>query len=341
MEEGSSSRGESVDEQRSQASRIRRLVSQSTFHENDLDNSVLNSQQQFIDLSDDDTDDEDPDQLFEEYLRQNEEVARSRARLFDDELPMNHSYLGATDVVKGTNCFEPGRTYEIPVCVHHSMVFPGEIFPMIMTNDSIFARAPDSNEGLTFGLVFADEIGEEKVYGVTCHVFEKGIDVNGHITVKSKADQRFVVIKNEDGLTTTRNHNFYAKVKILPEYLLPEPIHLSVSNNMMKFLQNPSQSSKLKAQLTSFSRWPQFVYDLYSDSTVNEKVERFLAMLGISAPLEPILKSFWLARNVPLNQADRLKIFTCNCVNKRMLLIGESLNYVSALFVAVLLFLML
>lgn len=331
MEEDSSSRGTSVDDSHSHSSRFRRLVSQSTFHENDLDNAVLNSQQQFIDLSDSsDSDDEDPDQLFEEYLRRTEEVVRSQARLFDDELPMNHSYLGATDVVRGTNCFEPGQVYEIPVCEHHSLVFPGEIFPMIMSNESIFARTPVSNEGITFGLIFADETDKyDRIYGVTCHVFEKGLDAHGHITVKSKADQRFVVVKDEDGLPSIRNHIFYAKVKILPEFELPEPINLSLSNYMMKFLHNPSQSAKLKVLLTSCNRWPQFVYDQYSIVTVNEKVERFLAMLSISAPSEPTLKSFWLARNVPLNQAERMKIFTSNCVNERMLLIGKSLTYVS------------
>lgn len=330
VEQASSSRGASVDELRSQASRTRRLVSQSTFHENDLDNSVLNSQQQFVDLSEDDSDDEDHDQLFEEYMRQNAEVARNQACEFDVELPMNHSYLGETDVVRGTNCYESGKIYEIPVFGHHSMVFPGEIFPMIVTNDGIFARSPESNEGLTFGVVFTDEASDSKLYGVTCHVFEKGLDVNGHITVKSKADQRFVVVKSEDGYATTRNQNYFAKIKILPEYQLPEPINLSISNNMMKFLQNPSQANKLKTLLTSFNRWPQFVYDQYTVVTVNEKVERFLAMLNISSvPSEPVLRSFWLARNIPLNSADRLKIFTSNCVNKRMLLIGQSLNYVS------------
>ena len=329
MDEGSSSRAASIEEPRSQASRTRRLVSQPTFHENDLDNSVLNSQQQFIDPSDSDSSDEDHEQLFEDYLREKDEVARSQARLFDDELPMIHSYLGATERIRGTNCYEPGRIYEIPVCGHHSMVFPGEIFPMITISDSIFARTPESNEGLTFGLVFAnDDDNDEKVYGVTCHVFEKGVDTNGHITIKSKADQRFIVVRNEYGLTTTRNNCHYAKVKILPEYELPEPINLSISNNMMKFLNNPSQSNKSKTHLTSFLRWPQFVYDLYSVVTVNEKVERFLAMLNITAPLEPVLRSFWLARNIPLNSDDRLKIFTSNCVNKRMLLIGQSLNYV-------------
>lgn len=332
VEEGQSSRTVSFDQPRSQASRTRRLVSQSTFHENDLDNSVLNSQQQFIDLetSDNSSEEDQDEQLFEEYVRVNAEAARSQARLFDDELPILHSYLGSNmENIRGTNFYEPGKVYEIPVCGHHSMVFPGEILPMIMISESIFARTPESNEGLTFGLVFADEIEDDKVYGVTCQVFEKGVDNQGHITVKSKAHQRFVVIRTTEGLTTMRNRNYYAKVKILPEYILPDPINLSLSNNLSKFLQNPSQAMKVKRRLASSSRWPQFVYDRYSVVSINEKVERYLAMLNITAPDDPILKSFWLARNVPLNQADRLKIFTSNCVNKRMLLLSDFLNFVS------------
>lgn len=159
-------------------------------------------------------------------------------------------------------------------------------------------------------------------------MFEKGVDNSGHITVKSKARQRFVVVRTEDGLTTQRNNNYYAKVKILPEYILPDPITMNLSNNQARFMQNPSQSHQIKNLLTSSMRWPKWVYDKYSIVGVNEKIERYLAMLSIGAPTDPILKSFWLARNVPLNQRDRLKIFTNNCVNKRMMLIAESLNFV-------------
>lgn len=332
MDEGQSSRTSSVDQPRSQAARTRRLVSQSTFQEDELDSSRNNSQQQFVDIetSSSDESDGDPEQLFEDYLRENAEAARSQAQQFDDELPMCHSYLGKNmENIRGTNYYEPGKVFELAVCGHHSMVFPGEILPMIMIAESIFARTPDSNEGLTFGLVFANETDGNNIYGVTCQVFEKGIDNQGHITVKSKAHQRFIVVRTEDGLTTTRNQNYYAKVRILPEFLLPDPINMNLSNNMMKFASNQNNSHKFKSLLASSYRWPKFVYDQYSIVTVNEKIERYLAMLNISAPEDPTLKSFWLARNVPLNQADRLRIFSSNCVNKRMLLIAESLNFVS------------
>lgn len=289
-----------------------------------------NSQQQFVDIAESSgSSDDDPDQLFENYLRENAEAARSQACMFDDELPMNHTYLGSNmEQIRGWNFFEPGKVYEIPVCGHHSLVFPGEILPMIMVAESIFAKSPESNEGLTFGLVFADEIDNDKVYGVTCQVFEKGVDNQGHITVKSKARQRFIVVRTEDGLTTHRNNNYYAKVKILPEYTLPDPITMNITHNLSKFTQNSSQSHQLKNLLASSMRWPKWVYDRYSIIGVNEKIERYLAMLSITAPSDPSLKSFWLARNVPLNQKDRLKIFINNCVNRRMMLIAESLNFV-------------
>lgn len=182
--EGSTQEPSSSDEPRSMASRTRRLVSQSTLQENDLDNSVLNSQQQFIDIDSSETE-EDPDELFDEYMRENAAAASSQAHLFDDELPMNHSYLGENmDRIRGSNFFEAGKVYEIPITPHHSLLFPGEILPMIMVAESIFARTPESNEGLTFGLIFVDEVEDNKVHGVTCQVFEKGLDNQGHITVK-------------------------------------------------------------------------------------------------------------------------------------------------------------
>lgn len=269
--------------------------------------------------------------MFEEYLRESAEAARVQATPFDDELPMNHSYLGDNmDVVRGTTVFEPGKIFEMPICAHHAMVFPGEILPMILISESLFGRNnSESDGGLIFGCIFPDETINQKIYGVTCQVFERGINNNGHITVKSKACQRFVLVKTEEGYTTMRNHNHYAKVKILPEYLLPDPLTMSLTNNSAKFLLTPSYHQKLKKLLINSTQIPRWIYDKYSIVATNEKVERFLAMLDIAPPEDPTIKSFWLARNVPLNPIDRMKIFATNCVNHRMMMVGDSLNYVS------------
>lgn len=315
---------------------MRMLVSQSTLREDALDNHLNNFPQHISDdeniqssESEEDQEEEDGDseRLFEEYMQQ-EAAAQPNQSHFDVELPMQHAYLGETENIGGFTLYEPNKIYNIPVCAHHSIFYPGEILPMIMLQDRFFSRESEE-EGLTFGLIFQGD-NDEGIYGVTCQVYEKGVDNNGHITVKSRANQRFIVIKTEDGqITTTRNHTFYAKVKILPEIFLKDPLLLTISNGMMKHNQNTKHSNNFKNFLAASTRWPRFVFDQYSVVKTCEKIERYLAMLNIESPTDPTLKSFWLARNVPLNQADRLKIFKNNCVNRRLLLIGESLNFVS------------
>lgn len=256
----------------------------------------------------------------------------AQSQLFDSELPTQHSYLGNTENVRGFAYFEPYKVFEIPVCEHHSLVFPGEILPMIMLEDRFFSLSNNDEAGLVFGLIFQNEIANEKLtYGVTCQVFEKGTQ-NGLVKIKSKAQQRFVVVKNDnDEIITARNHGYFSKVKILPEIVLPDPYLLTISNSYMKHFQSTKNKNQIKNFLALSTRWPKFVYEDYSIDTMTEKIERYLAMLNIEAPDDPIMKSFWLARNVPLNHKERLRVFQSDCVNKRLMLIGDSLNYVSLL----------
>lgn len=267
------------------------------------------------------------ERLFEEYIRENQEASEASQAPFDCEMPSLHSYLGETENVHVGSYFEPGNIYDIPILPHHSLIFPNEIVPMIMLNDRCLSRTEDS---LVFGLNFENFIsGNKKIYGVICEVYEKGVDHHGHITVKSKALQRYQVIEKDGKDKEVKNGAYHSTVKILPEILLPEPYFLSISNAFKKHIHNNNTSGKLKTFIVASSRWPKFVYDLYSIKPVSEKIERYLAMLGIESPQDPILKTWWLARNVPLNPDDRLKIFKTNCVNKRLQMIGDSLNFVA------------
>lgn len=314
--------------------RRRTLNSQPTLEEDILDNEQLNRQQQFEEnmSSSSDEQSENADQLFEEYIRHQNSTLQS----YNTELPIHHSYLGDMDVVSGRSFFEVDKIYQIPICGHHSLVFPGEILPMIMS-ESIFEN--EGADGLIFGLVFWENTQKDRkkeiVYGVSCQVYEKGVDQFGHITLKSRALQRFQVVPKDGNLTTSKftehGRKFYAHVKILPEIVLPDPIiSLNDSNNLRKFLNNPNQYNKVKDFIArSFGVWPKFVYDQYEIVTVMQKVERFLAMLNMieKVPTDPVALSFWLARNIPLTQTERQNIFVSNCVTSRMLIIGRSLNF--------------
>lgn len=205
----------------------------------------------------------------------------------------------------------------------------------MITAESIFelnmpGLTNQSSDGLFFGLVFWDEAHNNQVYGVTCQVYEKGVDSFGNITIKSKANQRFVVVKKNGNLTDQRGSKYFANVKILPEIVLPDPLLRFSSNNLAKFTQNNSQYSKLRNFIASASVWPVFVYNHYETISVQQKIKQYLSMLNIdNIPTDPVLLSFWLARNVPLSNKERISIFISNCVTQRMKNIGKSLNKVS------------
>lgn len=107
-------------------------------------------------------------------------------------------YLGNLERVSASECLKPGKYYHrMPIFAHHSLVFPGEQIPMILSQ-TVFHTThflTDSNEGCLFGLMFLRLKGVPKfrTYGVTCQIYEKGSDAYGNIVFKSKACQRFVI----------------------------------------------------------------------------------------------------------------------------------------------------
>jgi cereblon len=290
-------------------------------------------------MEDDDDTEEEPeevederDRLFEQYIREIEQVPPAELREnFNTELPAEHSYLGSMDRVSGIDFFEVGKVYKIPISGHDSIIFPGETLPMIMA-ESIFDPSTTSTDGLTFGLVCWEHATKDKVYGVTCQVYEQGVDSQGNITIKSRAHQRFKIVRQKDGsyMRPNQRRGYFADVKILPEIVLPDPLlQINSCPSILRRVHNQSEYGRIRRFVASSSPWPKFVYDQYETNKVQRKVERFLAMLKIdTVPSDPVLLSFWLARNIPITNEKRRTIFTLDSVNARMLIIGKALDFV-------------
>ncbi|XP_049294794.1 protein cereblon [Anopheles funestus] len=256
--------------------------------------------------------------LFEDYIRERESSA---TEIYNTELPTEHAYLGKMERVEGVDYLEPGKTYRLPIYSHHSIVYPGEIVPL-MLNDSNFYSSNDSSDGLKFGLVFQNQYSDSgRVYGVTCQVYERGSEGLSAL-LKTVAQQRFYIVRH--------SQERRADVKILPEIVLPDPLISCCSNAMVRY----AYSSR-KDRLTSFKRlltqttvWPQFVYDQYDTKEVMAKVERFLSSLNItSVQTDKVKLSFWLARNIPLTEEYRKMIFCTDSVLRRMLIINKALDH--------------
>ncbi|XP_063702361.1 protein cereblon [Culicoides brevitarsis] len=287
---------------------------------------------EIIHSSEEDNEIEQENRLFEEYMQQ----ADGPEERYNTELPDEHSYLGAMDAVRGLDYFECGKTYRIPIFEHHSFVFPGETLPMIWA-DTQFERNEYSNDGLTFGIVFLDPQFKQKI-GVTCQVYERGVDAHGNITLKCRAHQRFILLKQPNGtyLIPTSSFNrrrFLADIRIQPEVQLPDPLNALTSNNLKKFLQNQHSSLRISHLTAMSTRWPKFVYDSYDIRRVMEKIHKFLVMMEIdAAPTDQVKLSFWLARNVPITEDQRYEIFITNSVTQRLLIIGKALDIVRCYF---------
>ncbi|KAL9692904.1 hypothetical protein quinque_012189 [Culex quinquefasciatus] len=254
---------------------------------------------------------------------------------YNIQLPSEHSYLGKLERVGGLQLLEPNSIHTIPISGHHSIVYPGETIPLILTNSLL---SPDGRtESNRIGLVFWEHPHRKKIYGVICQVCEKD-DRESAIVLKTKAVQRFELVPHADGALTKsiqreagRAH-YYAQVKILPEVLLADPLTALCAANLTKI--NPRN----RRQAAQFTVWPKFVYDQYGSDEVLLKVRRFLHFLQIeSAPAmkdeggggedDPVALSFWLARNIPLSEADRKEVFFTNSVLARMLIVNSILDF--------------
>ncbi|EAT43511.1 AAEL005058-PA [Aedes aegypti] len=252
---------------------------------------------------------------------------RNRLKLtYNTQLPSEHTYLGKLERVEALERLEPGSIHRIPVSGHQSIVYPGETIPLILTNPLLEFDGKDSNR---IGLVFWEFPFKKRIFGVICEVYEKVIR-DSIMILKTKAQQRFELVPQEDGALTRsvqregRAH-YYAQVKILPEVLLPDPLTNYCMNNTPK-INNLARNRLMAAQS---SVWPKFVYDQYCSHEVLNKMKRFLEFLQIeSVPTaDPVMLSFWLAKNFPLSDTDRKELFYTNSVLTRMLLVNSFLDY--------------
>lgn len=266
-------------------------------------------------------DDSDADRLFDDYITAREQQ-QAEAEIYNTELPTEHAYLGKLERVEGVDYMEPGKVYRLSVCSHNSIVFPGEMVPMIINVATL--NCNDPSDGVKFGLVFRNVISEKYVYGVTCQVFERG-ELNassGSIVLKTIAQQRFRTVRHLAGRR--------ADVLILPEIILPDPLLSSCSNLMMRHAvsNSPESAQRFKSFLSRTVPWPKFVYDLFGTEEVLKKVNRYLAFLKIeTVPTDPVKLSFWLARNIPIDENDRKKIYEADAVISRMMIINKSLDH--------------
>lgn len=251
---------------------------------------------------------------------------------YDPEVTPYHLYLGSMECVPGMRYFDPKSVIRIYHTFHNSIVYPGEVIPMIFSSDAAAAQEFGTKP---IGLVFAERT-TLRGYGVTCQVVEKRLSHDHKIRAKIRVLQRFKVLSQLPLYPysivllphySTDSQMYYIHVEILPEFELGPPIAPQETNSVNRWATNKSLVNRMRLFKAMSQPWPRFVYNLYDVQRIMMKMQYFSVEVGIdNMPENPQQCSFWSARNLPLTDEDQAAIFKSNFVESRMLLIEKNLN---------------
>ncbi|XP_030376258.1 protein cereblon homolog isoform X2 [Scaptodrosophila lebanonensis] len=257
---------------------------------------------------------------------------------FDTNLPAEHSYFGTNlNRVPGVDYLEVGSTHRMLIFLHQHILFPGEVLPFMIDGSIIDDEIQDSGrDGVIFGVGFPlmqpPDDNPHKLYGVTCQIYEKGEGGRQMVFYKSRALQRIVINCDDiqgppQYIARNPTTKCYSKVKILPEYFLPEPLKCIDMGSMNRFRDIPSMRDKFRRYQMASTPWPMEACEEYSFEDIVEKARKKLEQHKIDTmPKCPIQLSFWLVRNLHLTEKMMRLTFLTDSVNTRLKLIGGTLK---------------
>ncbi|XP_063072482.1 protein cereblon isoform X2 [Engraulis encrasicolus] len=256
--------------------------------------------------------------------RDSDEAEKPNIINFDPSLPTSHAYLGSDmEEFHGRTLHDEESVQVLPVLPHSAlMLIPGQTVPLqlfrphevsmirnLITRDRTFAVLAYSEVDAEFGT------GEQKAeFGTTAEIYafreeqEYGIET---VKLKAVGRQRFRVQE----LRTQADGIRQARVQILPERILPDPLcalqfltRLHIHKQSHHFA-----SSRQKKRCASMTPWPPWVYALYDSDTLMTRVKRQLHewdenLKDESLPTNAIDFSYRVAACLPIDDALRLQL---------------------------------
>lgn len=189
--------------------------------------------------------------------------------------------MGNMECVTGMKFYDPKSCVRLYYTFHNSVLYPGEIIPMIFSSDGS-----------------AHEFGEEPIallfvglrgYGVTSQVVEKRIS-DHKIRAKIRVLQRFKLLTQMPSYPrqivllphySTETQANYIDVEILPELQLGSPQSGNITYALTKWENNHSLARRMKLFKSMTHPWPGFVYNLYDIDRIMMKIQYFAEELGV------------------------------------------------------------
>uniref|UniRef100_A0A4W5QV22 Protein cereblon n=1 Tax=Hucho hucho TaxID=62062 RepID=A0A4W5QV22_9TELE len=261
---------------------------------------------------------------------------------FDPSLPTSHAYLGSDmEEFHGRTVHDDDSCQTIPVLPFTAvMLIPGQTLPLQLFRPqevSMMRNVIQSDR--TFAVLAHSDTGEVHAeFGTTAEIYayreeqEYGIET---VKVKAVGRQRFKVHE----IRTQADGIKQAKVQILPERILPDPLTAvqltPLSRLHMHPTSRPPAQSCRQAQrwwatyrqrkfhCANMTSWPPWVYALYDSETLMNRVKRQLHewdenLKDDSLPTNAIDFSYRVAACLPIDDALRLQLLKIGSAIQRL-----------------------
>uniref|UniRef100_A0A3P9P9B6 Protein cereblon n=1 Tax=Poecilia reticulata TaxID=8081 RepID=A0A3P9P9B6_POERE len=267
--------------------------------------------------------------------RDSDEAEKPSNITFDPSLPTSHAYLGSDmEEFHGRTVHDDDSCQTIPVLPHTAvMLVPGQTLPLqLFRPQEVSMMRSVIQKDRTFAVLAHSDAGEpEAEFGTTAEIYayreeqEYGIET---VKVKAVGRQRFKVHE----IRTQADGIRQAKVQILPERILPDPLSAVQLTPLSRLHTSPS--SKLKAQsckqaqrwkfhCASLTPWPPWVYSLYDSESLMNRVKKQLHewdenLKDDSLPTNAVDFSYRVAACLPIDDALRLQLLKIGSAIQRL-----------------------
>uniref|UniRef100_A0A8C6UIZ9 Protein cereblon n=1 Tax=Neogobius melanostomus TaxID=47308 RepID=A0A8C6UIZ9_9GOBI len=279
-----------------------------------------------------DNDEEEEDDM--ETEDRDEEPEKPNTITFDPSLPTSHAYLGSDmEEFTGRTVHDDDSCQTIPVLPHTAvMLVPGQTLPLqLFRPQEVSMMRSVIQKDRTFAVLANSDSGEqEATFGTTAEIYayreeqEYGIET---VKVKAIGRQRFKVHE----IRTQADGIRQAKVHILPERILPDPLSSVQLTALSKLHLHPSSRPPIRAGRTRSKKftgarvtaWPPWVYALYDAEMLMNRVKKQLHewdenLKDDSLPSNAIDFSYRVAACLPIDDALRLQLLKIGSAIQRL-----------------------
>ncbi|XP_061640599.1 protein cereblon isoform X2 [Phyllopteryx taeniolatus] len=253
--------------------------------------------------------------------RDNEEATKPSIITFDPSLPTSHAYLGSDmEEFHGRTVHDDDSCQTIPVLPHTAvMLVPGQTLPLqLFRPQEVSMMRSVIQRDRTFAVLAHSDAGEpDAEFGTTAEIYayreeqEYGIET---VKVKAVGRQRFKVHE----IRTQADGIRQAKVQILPERILPDPVSAVQLTPLSRLVVHPSSKPPTQSCKQAECWWNSYQKESLMNRVKKQLHEWDENLKDDSLPTNAVDFSYRVAACLPIDDSLRLQLLKIGSAIQRL-----------------------